>query len=390
MNTLRRICVVTGTRAEYGLLRCLLADLSTHPSVKLQIIATAMHLAPEFGLTCQEIEADGFVVDRRIEMLLASDSGVGMAKSTGLGMLGLADAFGELQPDIVVLLGDRFEVLAAASTALLMRLPIAHIHGGELTEGAVDDAIRHAVSKMAAIHFVAAEPYKKRLIQMGEVPERVHNVGGLGIDSVLRTTLMDRGELEASMGFSFGKRNLVVTFHPATAEDGDSLFQCEQLLTAMDRLPDCNFIVTLPNADAGSRAIARRFRDYGSEHPFRVGVFSSLGVRRYLSCLALVDGVIGNSSSGLLEAPVFRIGTVNIGSRQKGRLKASSVVDCAPESSAISAAITEILSENFRKGLGEICNPYGKGGAATRIAEILVSVPLEHLRRKPFFDFSPP
>lgn len=386
MTVSRRICVVTGTRAEYGLLRCLLADLSAQPGVTLQIIAAAMHLAPEFGLTCQEIEADGYVLDRKIEMLLASDSGIGMAKSTGVGMLGFADAFGALQPDLVVLLGDRFEVLAAASTALLMRLPIAHIHGGELTEGAVDDAIRHAVSKMAAVHFAAAEPYRNRLIQMGEMPERVHCVGGLGVDAILRTPLLEREALEASLGFSFGKRNLLVTFHPATAEDGDPLNQCEQLLAAMDSVPDCHFIVTLPNADAGGRAIAERLLAYGRENPMRVGVFASLGAKRYLSCLALVDGVIGNSSSGLLEAPTFGIGTVNIGNRQKGRLKASSVIDCAPEQHAIEAAIAKILSESFRKGLTEIYNPYGDGGAARRIAEILVSVPLEALRGKTFCD----
>lgn len=383
---IRRICAVTGTRAEYGLLRWLLQDLKNDSRVELRIVAAGMHLAPEFGLTYKEIEADGFTVDRKLEMLLASDSGVGMAKSAGLGLLGFADAYADLRPDLLVLLGDRFEILAAASAALLMRIPIAHIHGGELTEGAVDDAIRHAVSKMAALHFAAAEPYCRRLIQMGEPPQRVHNVGGLGVDAILRTPKMERAELEASLGFTFGERNLLVTFHPATAEDGDPLAQCEELLAALDTLPDCKLIITLPNADAGGRAIAARLTEYAQARPERVCAHTSLGARRYLSCLALVDGVVGNSSSGLLEAPVFGIGTVNIGSRQQGRLRAASVIDCPPEREAIAAAIARLFSDNFRNQLAGIYNPYGQGGAAARIAQVLATIPLAELRGKTFHD----
>lgn len=386
MSTRRRICVVTGTRAEYGLLRRLLGILQADARVELQIIACAMHLAPEFGLTYREIENDGFVIDRKLEMLLAADSKSAIAKSTGLGMISFADAFSELQPDIVVLLGDRFELLGAASTALLMRLSIAHIHGGELTEGAVDDAIRHAVSKMAALHFVAAEPYRQRLLQMGEPNDRVFNVGGLGVDALKSMPLMSRDELANSLEFTFGTRNLLLTFHPATAEDGDPLQQCQALLDALDAFPDTHVIITLPNADAGGRAITECLLQYGQANPQRVCVHKSLGALRYASCLALVDGVIGNSSSGLLEAPVFGIGTVNIGNRQKGRLRANSVIDCPPEKDAIINALNLILSESFRKEAGAIYNPYGEGGAAPKIAEILASTPLENLRSKAFHD----
>lgn len=382
----RKICVVTGTRAEYGLLRGLLAELQGNPDVTLQLIATAMHLAPEFGLTVTEIEADGFTIDRRLEILLASDTGAGMAKSTGLGMLTFADAFAELKPDIVVLLGDRFEILAAASAALLMRIPIAHLHGGEITEGAVDDAVRHAVSKMAVLHFVAAEPYRQRLLQMGEPDDRVLTVGGLGVDAILRVPRLSKDELEASLDFRFGERNLLVTFHPATAEDGDPMGQCEELLAALDRFPEVRVIITLPNADAGGRAIAARLREYGASQRGRVGIFASLGQQRYLSSLALVDGVVGNSSSGLLEAPSFGIGTVNIGSRQKGRLRALSVIDCPPQREAVTHAIDTVLSLEFRKKLAGVYNPYGTGGAAKKIAAVLASFPLPELCGKRFVD----
>lgn len=382
----RRICVVTGTRAEYGLLRGLLSELRETAGITVQLIATAMHLAPEFGRTVTEIEADGFPIDRRLEILVASDSGAGMAKSAGLGMLSFADAFAELKPDVVVLLGDRFEILAAASAALLMGIPIAHLHGGEITEGAVDDSIRHAVSKMAALHFAAAEPYRQRLLQMGEAEDRVFNVGGLGVDAILRVPRLSREELEASLHFRFGERNLLVTFHPATAEDGDPAQQCEELLAALDRFPDVKLLVTLPNADAGGRAIAARLQAWGAGQPDRVGVFASLGQQRYLSALAIVDGVVGNSSSGLLEAPSFGIGTVNIGSRQQGRLRADSVIDCPPEKEAISRAVGTLLSPEFRKKLAGVYNPYGTGGAAKKIAAVLASFPLPELHGKRFVD----
>ncbi|HZX31790.1 MAG TPA: UDP-N-acetylglucosamine 2-epimerase [Rhodocyclaceae bacterium] len=382
----RRICVVTGTRAEYGLLRGLLSELRETSGITVQLIATAMHLAPEFGRTVAEIEADGFPIDRRLEILVASDSGAGMAKSAGLGMLSFADAFAELKPDVVVLLGDRFEILAAASAAMLMGIPIAHLHGGEITEGAVDDSIRHAVSKMAALHFAAAEPYRQRLLQMGEAEERVFNVGGLGVDAILRVPRLSREALEESLGFRFGERNLLVTFHPATAEDGDPAQQCEELLAALDRFPEVKLLVTLPNADAGGRAIAARLQAWGAGQPDRVGVFASVGQQRYLSALAIVDGVVGNSSSGLLEAPSFGIGTVNIGSRQQGRLRADSVIDCPPEREAISQAVTTLLAPEFRKKLAGVYNPYGTGGAAKKIAAVLASFPFPELHGKRFVD----
>ncbi|MGD9787020.1 MAG: UDP-N-acetylglucosamine 2-epimerase [Sulfuricellaceae bacterium] len=386
---IRRICVITGTRAEYGQLRWLLHDLKAKPAVKLQIVAAAMHLAPEFGFTYREIESDGFVIDRKLEMLVASDTGTGMAKSTGLGTLGFADIFAQLQPHVIVVLGDRFEVLAAATAALLMRIPIAHLHGGELTEGAVDDSIRHAVSKMASLHFTAAEPYRNRLLQMGEAERRVFNVGSMGVDAIMRTPRMGRVELEKSLGFSFGARNLLVTFHPATAEDGDPLQQCEELLSALDAFPECKVLITLPNADAGGRGIAARLQKYAADNPQRICAHASLGLQRYLSCLAIVDGVVGNSSSGLLEAPSFKIGTVNIGSRQKGRIRAASVIDCPPQREAITRAIGRLYEPDFREVLNKVRNPLGEGGSASRIADILADYPLHELAHKAFCDMSP-
>ena len=384
----RRICVVTGTRAEYGLLRNVLRGVADAPGAELQLIATGMHLSPEFGLTWHEIEADGFVIDTRVEMLLSADTATGVTKAMGLGLIGFADAFERLRPDIVVLLGDRFEIFAAAAAALIAGIPIAHLHGGETTEGAFDEALRHSVTKMAHLHFVAAEPYRRRVVQLGEDPARVFLVGGLGVDAILGLDLLDRTALEASLGFELGDKNLLVTFHPATLEGGAAV-QMRELLAALEARSDAVLIFTMPNADNGGRELISMVEDFVANHANAHG-FTSLGQLRYLSCLQFVDGVVGNSSSGLAEAPSFRIGTVNIGDRQRGRLKAGSVIDCEPRRRDIEAALDELYSPAFRAKLASVENPYGQGGASARIVQVLRDHPLDGLLKKQFFDLPDP
>ena len=389
----RRICVVTGTRAEYGLLRWVIDGIAKSPMLELRLVATAMHLSPEFGLTYREIEGDGYTIDAKVEMLLDSDTAAGVSKSMGLGLIGFADVFERLRPDLLLLLGDRFEILAAASAALVARIPIAHLHGGEITLGAFDEAIRHAVTKMSHLHFVAAEPYRKRVIQLGENPDRVYLVGGLGVDVIRHVTLLDRSALEDSLDFRFGSRNLLVTFHPVTLENQNVEQQMDELLAALDKLHDTRLIFTLPNADSGSRNLIRRIESFVAAHE-NARAYTSLGQHRYLSCLKLVDAVVGNSSSGLTEAPSMGVATVNIGERQRGRLRASSVIDCEPNRYDILNAIEGIYSAEFRSKLSIVVNPYGDGGASQRIVQILQTVSLDGVVKKVFQDlplgFYPP
>lgn len=381
----RKICFVTGTRAEFGLLRWLMQLVHDAQDMQLQVVVTGMHLSPEFGLTFREVEQAGFVIDERVEMLLSADTATGISKSMGLGMIGLADAYARLAPDLVLVLGDRFEMLAAASAAMVASIPIAHLHGGETTEGAFDEAIRHAISKMAHLHFVAAEPYRRRVIQLGEQPERVFLVGGLGLDALAKVALMPKAELEASMQFRFLAHNLLITFHPVTLDSGSSLRQMGALLDALGDLEDTGLIFTMPNADTGSRALADMVEQFVATHP-NAASFVSLGQRRYLSCLQFVDGVVGNSSSGLAEAPSMRVGTVNIGERQKGRLAAQSVIHCAPDAAAIAAAIAQLYTPRFRAMLRTVTSPYGVPGASDRIAAVLRDYPLEGILKKTFYD----
>lgn len=382
----RRICVVTGTRAEFGLLRWVMQGIAEAESLELQVVATGMHLSPEYGLTYHEIEAAGFGIDARVEMLLGSDTSTAVTKSMGLGMIGFADVFERLAPDLVLVLGDRFEILAAAAAALIARIPLAHLHGGEKTEGAFDEAIRHSITKMAHLHFVAAEEYRNRVIQMGEYPDRVFNVGGLGVDAIKRLALLPRDALEADLGFELGPRSLLVTFHPVTLEgEAESIRQMQALLDALDTLDDVRLVFTLPNADTGGKALARLVERFVAHHP-RASHHASLGQLRYLSLLAQVDAVVGNSSSGLAEAPTFGVPTVNIGDRQKGRLQAPTVINSVPEEAAILAAIRLAFSSGFRRGIGGVVNPYGDGGAASRIVDVLSSHPLSDLLAKRFHD----
>jgi GDP/UDP-N,N'-diacetylbacillosamine 2-epimerase (hydrolysing) len=381
----RKICVVTGTRAEFGLMRWLMHDIRSSPELDLQVLATGMHLSPEFGLTYREIEQAGFSIDARVEMLLSADSATAVTKSMGLGLIGYADAYARLAPDLIVVLGDRFEIFAAVAAALIAGIPVAHLHGGELTEGAFDDAIRHSITKMSHLHFVAAADYRRRVVQLGEQPERVFLVGGLGVDAIKRIKLLDRKELEASLDFKLGLRNLLITFHPVTLEGQSSRQQMAELLAALSKLDDTHLIFTMPNADTGGRELAGMVDAFVADHP-NARVYSSLGQLRYLSCLKQVDGVVGNSSSGLAEAPSMATGTVNIGDRQKGRLLASSVINCPPERQAIFEAIQGLYAPDFRRGLAETVNPYGNGGASQQIVQVLSDYPLEGILKKSFHD----
>ncbi|SEP70573.1 GDP/UDP-N,N'-diacetylbacillosamine 2-epimerase (hydrolysing) [Ectothiorhodospira magna] len=367
---MKKICVVTGTRAEYGLLRWVMEGIRHSPVLELQLIATGMHLSPEFGMTIKAIEEDGFTIDRKVEMLLSSDTKVGVTKSMGLGMIGFADALDDLKPDLMLLLGDRYEIFAAAASAMIARIPIAHLHGGETTQGAFDEAIRHSLTKMSHLHFVAAEEYKKRVIQLGEDPRYVFNVGGLGIDNILRLKLLSREQLEDSLAFKFAPKNLLITFHPVTLEENTSSNQVDELLAALKELEDTGLIFTMPNSDTDGRVILEKIRLFCSNHP-RAVAYTSLGQLRYLSCIYHVNGVIGNSSSGLIEAPSLNTGTINIGDRQKGRLKASSVIDCEPDKFSIKNAINKLFSDEFQSNLKFIENPYGYGGASNAIVQII-------------------
>ena len=384
----RKVCVVTGTRAEYGLLRHLIDAIQASSVLSLQLIVTGAHLSTEFGFTVQEIIDDGYPISRKIEMLLSSDTPVGVAKSTGLGVLSFADAFSELQPDLILILGDRYEIFSAATAAMLSRIPIAHLHGGEVTEGAIDEAIRHSITKMSHLHFVATPEYGRRVLQLGENPKNVFCVGGLGVDNILRLDYMSRIELEKQLGFTFLKRNILVTFHPVTLEDdSSSLDHLEQLLSALDNLVDTGIIFTLPNADACGRSFIAKIKDFCSQNDSAF-CFASLGQLRYFSCIRHVDCVVGNSSSGLLEVPSFHKATINIGCRQAGRLRSASVIDCPPICESILGAINLAYSSEFQELLKSSTNPYGQGCAVESVLKDLEEFPLSNILHKKFFDAS--
>ena len=384
MTAKRKICIVTGSRAEYGLLYRLMKEVAADLDLQLQIIATGMHLSPEFGLTYKQIEADGFVIDAKVEMLLSSDSPIGIAKSIGLGVIGFADVLDQLKPDILVVLGDRFEILAAAQAAMVARVPIAHISGGETTEGSFDEGIRHAITKMAQWHFVAAEAYRKRVIQLGESLDRVFAFGAPGLDHLQYLNWLDRSSLEKALGISLNSPIFLITYHPATLGQKQPVVAMNELLAALDEFPQATVIFTYPNADTGGRALVERLDQWVSANKHRAKAFVSLGQQRYLSLLRVVDAMIGNSSSGLTEAPALKKATVNIGDRQKGRLKASSVIDAAENKNAIVAAINKVLSADFRADLPATQSLYGTGDVSRRVKETLKAVELE--TRKAFFD----
>ncbi|WP_066356030.1 UDP-N-acetylglucosamine 2-epimerase [Aliarcobacter skirrowii] len=381
----RKICVVTGTRAEYGLLYWLLKEIEADKELELQVIVTGMHLSPEFGLTYKEIEKE-FSVNKKIEMLLSSDTSVGISKSMGLAQISFAESYDELKPDIVIVLGDRYEIFSATSAAMIARIPIAHIHGGETTEGAFDESIRHSITKMSHLHFTATDEYKNRVIQLGEDPSRVFNVGGMGIENIKRLELLNKKDFEKSIEFKLNIKNILVTFHPVTLENSTAKEQFQQLLDAIDELEDTNIIFTKANSDTDGRVINQMIDEYVTKNSNKSIVFTSLGQLRYLSALQYVDAVVGNSSSGLAEAPSFKIGTINIGDRQKGRIKASSVIDCEPNKDSILKSFEKLYSKEFQETLKITMNPYGEGCASKKIVEILKSVDLGNILKKSFYD----
>lgn len=382
----RKIAVVTGTRAEYSLLYWLMKEIEADDALELQLLVTAMHLSPEFGSTYRDIEADGFTINAKVEMLISGDTAVSVSKSLGLGTIGFADAYEQLQPDVVVILGDRFEMLAATQAAAIANIPIAHIHGGEVTEGAVDDAIRHAITKFSSLHFVAANEYGRRVIQMGERPDSVYDVGALGLDAILRTPPLSRETLEQELGLDLARPIALVTYHPVTRESEDPTPAMSELLTALEDIPQLDLLITYPNADAGGRRLIKQIESYAAENPSRVTLVPNLGRLRYYSLLPHVAVVVGNSSSGIIEVPFFHKPTVNIGHRQAGRLRAKSVLDCDENRSEIVKAVQQAMSMKFQAGLTDMKCPYGNGDASRRIVEILREIPSKQLKKQAFYD----
>ena len=385
---IRKVCVFTGSRAEYGLLQPLMKGLKEDNAIQLQLLVSGMHLSPEFGLTYEQINADGYEIDEKVEMLLSADTDTAIIKSAGLGMIGYADAFARLMPDMVVILGDRFEAFAAATSAYLMKIPIAHLHGGELTEGASDDALRHAITKMSYYHFTSTEIYRQRVIQLGESPSRVFNIGAIGLDNIRNLKLLSLAELESSLGIKLSERVFLVTYHPVTLENYTAAGQMEHLLGALNQFPEYQVIFTLPNADADGRIISSMIREYASETSDRISVFTSLGQLRYLSLIQFVTAVVGNSSSGIIEVPSMGKPTLNIGDRQAGRIRAKTVTDCEGDLVSIANALRKITDPVHLEWCQEQPNPYGNGTAADQILSIIRSLKKPESIKKKFYDLN--
>lgn len=382
----KSICVVTGTRAEFGQMTVLLEEIRRRPDLHLQLVATGAHLSKAHGYTLREIEEEGFEVERKVDLELDSDTPGDVARATGRGTTAFAGVLEELEPDALLVLGDRYEILAAATAALLLGVPLAHIHGGELTLGAVDDAIRHAVTKMAGLHFTATETYRQRVIQMGEHPARVHCTGMPGLDLLGRIDLPDRQELEEALGRPLLRQNLLITFHPVTRAPDRSEKELRALLEALDDLRETLLIFTRPNADAGGAALARMVDDYARSRPERACVYDSLGFRRYLGAMKIADAVVGNSSSGITEAPSMGTPSVDIGERQRGRVRAESVIHADGDSACIKEALSQALSAKIRDKARGVSNPYYREGASRRIADLLAGTDLAATLTKNFYD----
>lgn len=366
---MKKVCVVTGTRAEYGLLKPVIDKIHHAEDLELQLVATGMHLSPEFGLTYKEIEADGYPVTDKVEMLLSSDTSVGITKSMAVALMGFGECFERLKPDMVVILGDRYEMLMVASAAMVAKIPIAHIHGGEITEGAMDDAIRHSLTKMSHIHFATTEEYRHRIIQLGENPENVYHVGSLGVENIREEKLLDKEAFEESIGFSVDDNTIIVTYHPVTLENIPSKVQFEKLLTVIENNVKLRVIFTKANSDTDGRIINQMIDEFAKNHSDRCVAFTSLGRVRYLSALQFCSAVVGNSSSGIIEAPSFHVPTVNIGNRQQGRLCADTVISCGYEAAEIEEAIEKAFSKEFRNKLSSMKNPYEKENTSERIVQ---------------------
>lgn len=384
---MRKICVVTGTRAEYGLLSRLIRMINESEKTQLQLIVTNMHLSPTYGETYKEIEADGFKIDRKIPIIEeGKNDAVATLKSMAKAVAGFADAFDELKPDIVALLGDRYEILAAAEAALIEKIPIAHIHGGEVTEGAYDDAIRHSITKMSHLHFPSIDPYRKRIVQMGENPGRVFTVGAIGVENVKRIPLLSKEEVEQSIGFALDKNTILVTYHPVTLGPDSMKRDIDDFISVLDENKHLRIIFTMPNSDNGSEVIVDAINNFVRNNKDRAAAFKSLGLKRYLSVMKEVGAVVGNSSSGIVEVPSFGVPTLNIGDRQKGRLAAESVVNCGTDKESIRDGLSKVLSTEFQGFCKTVENPYGKENTAEEIFKVISSYPLDNIIQKHFYD----
>ena len=382
---MRKVCVITGSRAEYGLLRPLMEKIRDDQELVLQVIVTGSHLSVEFGSTLREIVKDNFEITASVDILNGDDSSLGIARAMGKGLGEIANSLVESDPDLVLVLGDRYEIFSAVAAALVLGIPVAHLHGGEVTVGAFDDALRHSITKMSHLHFVAAPEYKDRVIQLGENPANVFLVGGLGVDVIKKTKLLEKKMLEQMLAINFEEKSLLITFHPVTLDEISSEFQLRELLSVLSELENTTIIFTMPNADTGGRALIRILEEYCDKNP-NAYLYSSLGQLMYLSCVALVDGVIGNSSSGIAEVPSFKKPTINIGDRQKGRLMALSIINCEPNRESIRSALVEMYSSEFQFNLAQAVNPYGEGGATERILSVIREVDLEGISKKVFWD----
>lgn len=385
---MKKICVVTGTRAEYGLLRPLIDKIDKDDELDLQLVVTGMHLSPEFGLTYKQIEEDGYQINEKIEILLSSDTPIGISKSIGLGLISFSECFERLKPDMIIVLGDRFEIFSAVTAAYVAKVPVAHLHGGETTEGAFDESFRHSITKMSYLHFTSTEEYRKRVIQLGEHPSRVFNVGAIGIENIKNMKLLSKEELEKKLNFTFGEKTALVTFHPVTLETSTSKKQFQNLLDALDEIENLKIIFTKTNADTDGRIINKMIDEYVNLNKDKATAFTSMGQLLYLSTMKYVDVVIGNSSSGIIEAPTFKVPTVNIGDRQKGRIQAESIINCKPEKEDILKAIKTALSSDFKNIIRNIKNPYGEGKVSEKIIEIIknfLNKDLINIKKK-FYD----
>lgn len=386
---MKKICVFTGSRAEYGLLWPLMQRIKQDRCLELQLVVSGMHLAPDFGQTYRQIEHDGFCIDAKVEISLTSDTPIGISRATGSGIAGIAKAYSSLKPDLVVILGDRFETFAAAQAAMFQRIPIAHICGGEATYGLIDEAIRHCITKMSHLHFCATSEYRKRVIQLGEVPQRVFCTGSPGIDNIKALKLLSRNKLQKQLGIRFKKYTFLITFHPVTLENNTSKEQFGNLLKSMDKLNETTLLFTKANADTYGRVINRMIDGYVARKSDKAKAFTSMGQLLYLSAMKYSDAVVGNSSSGIIEAPSFKIGTINIGNRQAGRIRAESVIDCQPQEESIDKAFKKLYSPEFKKVLRGVINPYGSGDVARKIVKVLKGTDLNGIIIKKFHDIAP-
>ena len=381
-----KICVITGTRAEYGLLFWTMKTIKEHPDFELSVCVTGMHLSPEFGLTYNQIVSDGFQIEGKIEMLLSSDTSVGITKSVGLGLIGFADFFERTKPDWILVLGDRFEIFSAVTAALIARIPVAHCHGGEATEGLIDEAIRHSLTKMSHLHFTSTIEYRNRVIQLGEQPSRVFHVGALGIENINRLKLLNKQEFESSIDFQLSSLNFLVTFHPVTLDQSSTENQFKELLKALLAFKEAKIIFTKPNADHDGRIISQIIDDFVNKNSDRSISFVSLGQLKYLSAIKHCQVVIGNSSSGLIEVPSFKKPAINIGDRQQGRVQAKSVISCKPEMNAIIESIQIALSDEFQLILQNVENPYGEGNSSNKIVEAIQNASIQNILKKEFYN----